>query len=513
MKRVLLTLLCLPLVSCGGSDPAGTTITCGTGTVEMDGVCVPDGTPPPDGLTCGTGTHEANGECVPDGQDDVGIPTITAITPGAAGISGGTVFAIDGTNFAGQGAGNVTVKFGDQAATIAAVTPNRIAGVIPPGVSIDTTVTVTTDKGSVTTSFEYLAIYAADGRGLDNGFLYLIDPTNGFWGVIDILTDATDANTTYGLTGLAFDGNGTLFGTTAAGLTKTSQLVTVDPQTAKVTVIGTLTDGNNEHHIADIKFDGATLYGHSGIAGLVTIDPTTAAVTPVATNGFAFGGGMVFDDNNNLLAANLNVNAGTMDLNSVDTTTGAETTIAALDYGVFANQSFMPNAMASIQGVIVGSFDNSTTGNNDGTNEGTDLLSSRSMVKIDPATGATSWLAEMPALEGFVSQIDAIATAPATVVIAHDHPIAWNAPPARDTSTAMARVAPTTVTVRGAAISLGHHQAMSLATLGASRVTAADGTSLDVDGTAYTLIGTRRGGLKLVDASGRVVMRHVATIE
>jgi len=198
----------------------------------------------------------------------------------------------------------------------------------------------------------------------------------------------------------------------------------------------------------------------------------------------------------------------------VNTTTGVETSIAALDYGVFANQSFTTNAMASIQGVIVGSFDNSTTGNQDGVNEGTDLLSSRSMVAIDPTNGATSWLAEMPALEGFVSQIDAIATAPATVVIAHDHPISWNAPPARNTSTATARVAPTSVTVRGTALTLGHHEATSLAALGASRVTAADGTTVNVgDGTGYTLIGTRRGGVKLVDANRRVVMRHVATVD
>lgn len=43
----------MTLMSCGGDDT-----TCGTGTHEVDGVCVPD-------TTCGDGTQAQNGECVP----------------------------------------------------------------------------------------------------------------------------------------------------------------------------------------------------------------------------------------------------------------------------------------------------------------------------------------------------------------------------------------------------------------------------------------------------------------
>ncbi len=45
---------------CDGTG-GGTGLTCGAGTVEVDGVCVPDSP-----LACGPGTVEAAGECVPD---------------------------------------------------------------------------------------------------------------------------------------------------------------------------------------------------------------------------------------------------------------------------------------------------------------------------------------------------------------------------------------------------------------------------------------------------------------
>ena len=493
MKRPLTILLSSALAACG-SDPSGPgSVTCGTGTVENNGVCVPSG-----GTTCGTGTHDESGTCVPDAPGDVGAPTIASISPGAAGISGGTVFVIDGTNFAGQGAGTATVKFGDQDAEVAAISETKIAGTIPPGVSITTTVTVTTSKGSATTPFKYLALYAAEGRGMPDGYLFLVDPTNGFWGLIDVLNDGTN---TYGLTGLAFAQDGTLYGSTAAGpsgAADSSQLVTVDPATAVVTVVGTLTDGAAEHHIADLKFSGGVLYGNSGNGGLVTIDTTTAALTVLGDN-LTIGGGMVFDANGTLLSSYPG------ELDSTDLGTGDLTVGPTVDYGVNVN------AMANIEGVLVGSFDNSTTGNQ----AGDDLASTRSLAAIDPTTGATSWISEMPAFEGYQSQIDAIATAPDTLVLAHDHPIQWRAPRPRATTVATRTAACTgTVVARGHQVALRHHQQVAIGT-GAARVTTCDGTTLALtDASHYVLVGKRRGGVKLVDTlTHRTVLRGVQTID
>jgi hypothetical protein len=51
----------LAFAGCGGDDDDG--LTCGPGTVEQDGQCVPT-----DDLECATGTVEVDGECVPDGS-------------------------------------------------------------------------------------------------------------------------------------------------------------------------------------------------------------------------------------------------------------------------------------------------------------------------------------------------------------------------------------------------------------------------------------------------------------
>jgi hypothetical protein len=58
---------------CGGDD----TTECGAGTIELEGVCVPE-----NGLECGEGTFEFGGECVSFDPDDDTAPTTTASPAG-----------------------------------------------------------------------------------------------------------------------------------------------------------------------------------------------------------------------------------------------------------------------------------------------------------------------------------------------------------------------------------------------------------------------------------------------
>jgi hypothetical protein len=489
MKKLVVTCLLATLASCG-DDVSRSGLTCGTGTVESNGMCVPTTV-----LTCGTGTHAAAGMCVPDDGIDVGAPTITSISPGAAGISGGTVFVITGTNFAGQGAGTATVKFGDQDAVVGAVSDTKIAGTIPAGVSITTTVTVTTAKGMAATPFHYLAIYAAEGRAQTGGELFIIDPTNGFWLPIDTLNDGESS---FSVSAMAFGADGMIYAATAAGSNgetfNTSQLVKVDPSTAVLTVLGDLTDdGATTFHLSDLKFSGTTLYGWDAISGgLVTVDSTTGTVATIgAADNLGVGGALAFDSTGALLGSTGFAN-GTID--TVDTTTGNLTVGAmALNYPVHNPI----NAMALIGPTLVASVNNTTGG---------------TMITVDPATGATHWLFEMPAFEGLQSGIDAIATAPDSLVIAHQAPIQWHQPQPK----AIAHAACTAPSIRGRM--LGHHERVALTALGtgALHIAGCGGTSVAIaaaDRAHYALVGTRRGAVKLVDtATHETVLRDVQSI-
>ena len=168
------------------------------------------------------------------------------------------------------------------------------------------TVTVVTNKGSaaVSTPFQYDALFAADGDGGgafgSAGDLYMIDPFAQRWLDLGPLVD--NAMNAYGISGLAFGADGTLYGVTTGDSPADSgsgtQLVTIDPVTATVTAKGSTIDGNDiGYEISDIKVYNNTLYGwsfqQSGgnplgpgtfyIQGLVTIDKTNGVPTPLTT--------------------------------------------------------------------------------------------------------------------------------------------------------------------------------------------------------------------------------------
>jgi len=92
------------------------------------------------------------------------------------------------------------------------------------------------------------------------------------------LLDAQNVN--YPITGLAFNPiNGLLYGSTGNSVASTAaKLVTINPLTAQVTVIGSFNAGNvgNPSTMADLAFDSSgNLFGVGSIGGpqLYSINP------------------------------------------------------------------------------------------------------------------------------------------------------------------------------------------------------------------------------------------------
>src|SRR5262249_34014931 len=156
--------------------------------------------------------------------------------------------------------------------------------------------------GTAGVDFDYFGIYGGDGRGGYAGNLYLIDPRNGASVAIGAIhAGSGDGLVNYGVTGMAFSAGGTLYATQSPHGTEgeNANLLTIDPATAEVTVVGELTDsvdpGTNHGSVASIAFSGDTLVGWTEEGDDVcTIDTDTGVTTVVADseNGSA-GDGMV----------------------------------------------------------------------------------------------------------------------------------------------------------------------------------------------------------------------------
>jgi hypothetical protein len=168
-------------------------------------------------------------------------------------------------------------------------------------------------------------LYGATSAGAP-GELFILDKATGA-----VITDIgplndSDANN-YSVTGLAFDPTtGVLYGSTG-GHTGT-ELLTIDPATALVTVVGDYNTGVGGNTMADIAFDSAgNLYGISSVGGanLYTIDINTGQATEVAASGLSFtaGGGLAISSSGVFFCTPQTTEFGTM-----DPTTGAYTHIA-----------------------------------------------------------------------------------------------------------------------------------------------------------------------------------------
>ena len=135
------------------------------------------------------------------------------------------------------------------------------------------------------------------------GELYTINPATG--AIITDIGPLHDAgNTNYPITGLAFHPiTGVLYGSTGNAGAVDAKLVTINPVTALVAVIGNFNTGltnagGTPATMADIDFDSSgNLYGVASIGGpsLFSINTTTGQATLVGPNGVATsttGGGL-----------------------------------------------------------------------------------------------------------------------------------------------------------------------------------------------------------------------------
>ena len=146
-------------------------------------------------------------------------------------------------------------------------------------------------------------LYAATAAGAD-GELYILNKATGAV-IQDVgpLNDAAGAN--YSVTGLAFHPTtGVLYGATGnANTAAQATLVSINPATAQVTVIGAfnagpVSGGGNPATMADLDFDAAgNLYGVGSVGGpdLYSVNVATGQATLIGANGVSTstsGGGL-----------------------------------------------------------------------------------------------------------------------------------------------------------------------------------------------------------------------------
>jgi hypothetical protein len=141
------------------------------------------------------------------------------------------------------------------------------------------------------------------------GELYTLDPATGaMLSDIGALNDNKEVN--YPITGLAFNPiTGVLYGSTGNSVHDTAaQLVTINPATAQVTLIGSfntgvVNSGGTPATMADLAFDASgNLFGVASIGGpqLYSINILTGQATVIGGTGLTSttGGGLAIDPGN-----------------------------------------------------------------------------------------------------------------------------------------------------------------------------------------------------------------------
>jgi len=409
---------------CGADD-----VKCGDGTTRVGDTCQ-GGT----NTTCGAGTHLEGNACVPDGPGAGGAPTIAKIDPNEAGLAGGGLFTITGTNLAGSDIADLHVFFGDPTnpnceAVIGAATSTAIAGQVPSACDFNVVVTVTTNKGSATTPFHYDAILAVDGDagGVNGqtGSLYIIDPFTHLYGDMGGVYDQDGYQ--YGISGLAFAGN-TLYAVSTGDSggdfgDGNSSLLSIDLLNGATWIGETMDSAGNPFVITDIKSNGTTLYGlaYAGNPAtsrplnaqqfVVSIDTATGEITKIGNATVSpnmNGGALAIDGANKVYTAT----TGWSSFDSIDMTTGAHTSMFDLDY--LYNSPI--TSMAYFGTYLLAVVDNGTRGVELGN---TNDWSGETLVIIDPAADpnseyyVSSWF-EMPNRESYKAMVDAIAVPPTT---------------------------------------------------------------------------------------------------
>lgn len=235
---------------------------------------------------------------------------------------------------------------------------------------------------------EAATLYGATSAG-GPGELYTLSPATGAM-ISDVGPLADAFNVNYPVTGLAFNPiSGLLYGSTGNSVAGTAaKLVTINPLTAQVTVIGSFNVGNagNPATMADLAFDSAgNLYGVGSVGGpqLYSINLLTGQATVIGGTGLtSTSGGGVAIGAGGIFGTPTSTRFGTY-----NSGTGAFSNIANPNKplgGAYAALDFDGN---TLYGLDLG--------------PGPDLFSH--LVTIDTATGAVTDLG------GSVSSLDAIA--------------------------------------------------------------------------------------------------------
>jgi hypothetical protein len=219
-----------------------------------------------------------------------------------------------------------------------------------------------TNVGSTQSGMDALAfnssgtLYGATAGSSGSGSLYTINTSTGAATLVAALVDATNATLHYAITGLAFQpGTGTLYGSTSQNSsTAPDSLVTINPSTGKVTLIGSygLTVSSNPQTAADITFTpGGTLYGwmEPDTDGLATINLSTGAAATVGSTGNdTFGSGLASNSSGVLYYAGKGTNGAFWTLNP---STGVPTQVGTITGGPGLSDS-IPALAFSPAGVL-----------------------------------------------------------------------------------------------------------------------------------------------------------------
>jgi hypothetical protein len=225
-------------------------------------------------------------------------------------------------------------------------------------------------------------LYAARAAG-STGELFTLNPATG--AVLQDIGPLTDAGgTNYPITGLAFHPTtGVLYGSTGNSVAATAaRLVTINPATGRVTVVGSFNAGpvsgtGTPSTMGDLDFDAAgNLFGVGTIGGpqLYSINPATGQATVVGPTGLTstVGGGLAVSAAGGFFGTPTAARFGTY-----DPTTGAYTNIANPAKPVGGGYGALDfDASGTLYGLNVGAVVGSIVPTH--------------LVTINPATGAVT---------------------------------------------------------------------------------------------------------------------------
>ena len=205
-----------------------------------------------------------------------------------------------------------------------------------------------------------LTLYGSvgNGSGPNRGDIIAINQTDASATVIG------NPTTSGGITGIDFDGDGNMWGSTLAGMGSSSTLIQINPNNGSlISTVGTVTaidgaDAGSTLSIGDLAYDRTTdtLFGITSNAksitsggDIYTIDTGTGLASFVGSTIWDTNAGITFDDKGQLLALGFDPAvgpAGTNMLFMLDTSDGSEIarlTVSQNDF-IFPGLGFDPSS-------------------------------------------------------------------------------------------------------------------------------------------------------------------------